>query len=301
MRILVATDFSPQSDRALRRALLIARQCDAAITILHVIERDQPMRLIERQRAIAHHHLEATVETLGETDGIPANYLVEVGDIARMIDGAADRTGSSLIVMGPHRKQFGDLFAGTIADRTIRSSRFPVLLANAPPSGQYRQSLLAVDFDDASSSAFGAAEALSFVRKSNLSAMHLFDAPAAGMMKRSMQPPEAVDRYVDYEAHRAADRLLSLISANGVALSHPIVRPHHGSPTAAILSCADDLEADLIIVGTNQRLGVQRFVLGSIARDVLLASKRDVLVVPVSAEQVLTGSKRLPSELECVH
>ena len=46
MRILVATDFSPQSDRALRRALLIARQCDAAITMMHVVERGQSMRLI---------------------------------------------------------------------------------------------------------------------------------------------------------------------------------------------------------------------------------------------------------------
>ena len=301
MRILVATDFSPQSDRALRRALLIARQCDAAITILHVVERDQPMRLIERQREIAHHHLEAMVKTLGQMDGIPANSFVEVGDVAREIDVAAERTGSSLIVMGPHRRQFGDLFAGTVADRTIRSSRFPVLLANAPPSGHYRQSLLAIDFDDASSSAFAAVEALPFVKRSSLSALHLFDAPAAGMMKRSMQAPEAVDRYIDYEARRAAERLFSLISANDVAFSHPIIRPHHGSPAAAILSCADDLKADLIMVGTNQRRGVKRFVMGSIARDVLLASKRDVLVVPISAEQALIGSKGLPSELECVH
>jgi nucleotide-binding universal stress UspA family protein len=35
-RILVATDFSTRSDRALRRATLIARRTGAALTLLHV-------------------------------------------------------------------------------------------------------------------------------------------------------------------------------------------------------------------------------------------------------------------------
>ena len=301
MRILVATDFSPQSDRALRRAILIARQCDAAITLVHVVEHDQSSNLIKRQREIAHNHLNATVETIGSIDGVPANFVVAIGDIAREIDLAAERTGSRLIVMGPHRRQFGDLFAGTVADRTVRASRYPVLLANAPPSGHYRKSLLAIDFDDASSTAVTAAKILPFVRRSRLSAVHLFDAPAAGMMKRSMHAPESIEEYIGHESRRAAARLTEFISANGTSLSKPILRPHHGSPTAAIISCADELSADLIIVGTNQRAGVDRFVLGSIARDVLLASKRDVLVVPVSTQQTIIGSKVLSSELECVH
>ena len=300
MRILVATDFSTQSDRALRRALLIARQSDAAITMLHVVD-DEPAHLIDRQRELAHDLLEGIVQTLWTSDGVPANFVVAVGDAAREIDLAAERSGSSLIVMGPHRRQLGDLFAGTLADRTIRSSRFPVLLANAPPSNHYQQSLLAIDFDDASNSAVTAANELPFVRRSSLSAVHLFDAPAAAMMKRSMQTPEAVDAYIDYEAQRAAAKLRSFISTKGSGLSRPIIRPHHGSPTAAILNCADELEADLIIVGTNQRGGVRRFVLGSIARDVLLASKRDVLVVPASVELPLIASKTLSSELACVH
>jgi nucleotide-binding universal stress UspA family protein len=37
-RILVPTDFSPASARALERAKAIANQCDASLTILHVID-----------------------------------------------------------------------------------------------------------------------------------------------------------------------------------------------------------------------------------------------------------------------
>ena len=300
MRILVPTDFSPQSDRAMRRALLIARQCDAAITMLHVVD-VEPWQSIERQREFATDLLEGFVETLWANDGVPANFVVAVGDVAREIDRAAERSGSSLIVLGPHRRQLGDILAGTLADRVIRSGRYPVLLANAPPTNNYHQSLLAIDFDDASGSAVTAAKELLFVRRSRLAAVHLFDAPAAAMMKRSMQASDAVDEYLDYEARRAAARLRSFMLAKGAGLSLPIVRPHHGSPTTAIISCADELQADLIIVGTNQRGGVSRFLLGSIARDVLLASKRDVLVVPASVKQTVIASKALSRELAYVH
>src|SRR5690242_11121700 len=36
--ILVPTDYSPISAKALQRAMCIANQCDAAITILHVVD-----------------------------------------------------------------------------------------------------------------------------------------------------------------------------------------------------------------------------------------------------------------------
>ena len=101
--------------------------------MLHVVEHDQSSHLIKRQCETAYDHLDATVETIGVTDGVPANFAVTVGEIAREID-LAERTGSSLIVMGPHRRQFSDLFAGTVADHTIRLSRYPMLLANALPS-----------------------------------------------------------------------------------------------------------------------------------------------------------------------
>ncbi|HEX8641345.1 MAG TPA: universal stress protein [Allosphingosinicella sp.] len=45
-RILVATHFSPRSDRALQRAVLIAQRTRAAITLVHVVDADRPDRLI---------------------------------------------------------------------------------------------------------------------------------------------------------------------------------------------------------------------------------------------------------------
>ena len=54
-------------------------------------------------------------------------------------------------------------------------------------------------------------------------------------------------------------------------------------------------------MGTNQRGGLNRFILGSTARDVLLASKRDVLVVLPSQLSRSCLAEGVPSELSVVH
>jgi len=51
-------------------------------------------------------------------------------------------------------------------------------------------------------------------------------------------------------------------------------------PVSAVLArAADECEADLIVMGTHGRRGVQRFLLGSVAESLLRATDRPVLVV----------------------
>ena len=51
-KILVATDFSTRSDRALRRASLLAHSVSAELVLLHVIDDDQPKPLQEVQQRV---------------------------------------------------------------------------------------------------------------------------------------------------------------------------------------------------------------------------------------------------------
>jgi nucleotide-binding universal stress UspA family protein len=51
-----------------------------------------------------------------------------------------------------------------------------------------------------------------------------------------------------------------------------------GSPVRAILQTAADLEADLVVVGTHQRRGLKKLVLGSVAAEVLQEAHCPVLV-----------------------
>lgn len=280
-RILMATDFSTRSDRALRRAVLLATAHQAALTLVHVVDDDQPDELVAHQTYAARALLERTAQTIGELDAVPTEIVVASGDPFAGILGAADAAEPDLIVVGPHRRQFLDTFVGTTAERTIRRGSRPVLMANAVPAGAYQRSLLAVDFDAASQTAVQAARRLGILANTDIIALHLFDAAAVGMMKRAMEDGEAIDAYVREEEHRARTELTSQLLENGLEGAQQLLRPEGGSPAALIRDCAVEVSADLIVMGTNRRKGLHRFLLGSVAQEVLLDATRDVLVVPL--------------------
>ena len=287
-QILVATDFSTRSDRALRRAVLTARQVGAELTLVHVVDDDQPNYLIERQKAAAAEILQQTVSTLVDVDQIRAEWLITTGDAFTGILQVAEEADPALIIVGPHRRQFLDTFVGTTAERTIRRSRHPILMVNAVPSGPYRRSLVAVDFDEASEVAINAMSELDISAAGDIIALHLFDAPAIGMMKRAMEVQDAIDHYVSQQEDRARSELTSFLAKCGLDCAQLMLSPLKGSASAAISACAIEQEADLIVLGTNQRKGLERFLLGSVAQGVLLDATQDVLIVPVIAADDLT-------------
>lgn len=58
------------------------------------------------------------------------------------------------------------------------------------------------------------------------------------------------------------------------------VRVREGAPPAVILATADEVKADLIVVGTRGLRGASRLLLGSVSSEVLVRSKHPVTVVP---------------------
>ncbi|MBD1394080.1 universal stress protein [Mucilaginibacter glaciei] len=54
-----------------------------------------------------------------------------------------------------------------------------------------------------------------------------------------------------------------------------------GSTADGILSCAKEFNADLIVIGTHSRSGIDRLLMGSVAESVIRHSEVPVLVVPM--------------------
>jgi nucleotide-binding universal stress UspA family protein len=55
----------------------------------------------------------------------------------------------------------------------------------------------------------------------------------------------------------------------------------YGSTADSIISCAKEFNADLIVVGTHSRTGLERLLMGSVAEHVVRHSPVPVLVVPM--------------------
>lgn len=280
-RILVATDFSTRSDRALRRAALIAKRVEASLVLVHVVDADQPERLVASERSEALSLLEETARTLRTGGGIGAEPLVEVDDVHNGILHAAEEVGADLIILGPHRSRLRDVFIGTTVERVVRRSRFPLLVAVQTQSAPYEKTLLALDFDEASKSAGRAALAMGIFEHTEVVVMHAFDTPAEGMMRRSLETPAAVQEYVADERSIAGDKLHGLVRELGLPASYQRVAAINGTPARSILESARSEDAHLIVLGTNQRKGFERLLIGSVTEDVIRDAHRDILIVPI--------------------
>ncbi len=280
--ILVATDFSARSDRALLRASLIARKTGASLVLAHAVDADQPDRLIEADRAAASDLLAEAAATLRNDDGIDADWLVTIADVHEGVLAAADEASADLIVIGPHRSRLKDVFVGTTAERLVRRSTRPLLIAVETPSAHHRTTLLALDFDEASKSAGREALAMGVFDHTEVVVMHAFDSPGEGLMRRSLEQSADVDRYIEDEGDEAAGNLRDLLSELGLPASCQTVVSMKGTPTSAILESARKVDADMIVLGTNQRKGFERALIGSVTEAVIRDARRDVLIIPVN-------------------
>ena len=278
--ILLATDFSTRSDRALRRASMLAREHGAGLSLVHVVDSDQPAHLVRAQVASSRIMLQDVARTIAEYDGVPVDVTVQIGDIFSGILEAADQVAADLIVLGAHRRQLRDIFIGTTAERTVAHSPIPILLAAGVPISPYPRALIALDLEEQSRSIAERIHGLGILRDSDVRVMHAFDAPARGIMQRAMSEPELVDDYVAAEERLASSDFDRLMAGTPLLNARRRLSPVVGSAARTIMDCAAEEGAALIVMGTSKRKGLERFLLGSVAEDVLGDADRDVLVLP---------------------
>ncbi|KXJ99616.1 MAG: putative universal stress protein [Nitrospira sp. OLB3] len=119
-RILVATDFSPSSEAALRHATELARLLPAEVLLLHVAADSTETRIEEKfRRALS----------ASRSGDVVGGQLLLQGDPAESILAHATRTKTRLIVMGTQgRRGMERLLLGSVAEAVIRGAHCPVLV-----------------------------------------------------------------------------------------------------------------------------------------------------------------------------
>lgn len=289
-RILVATDFSERSDRAVRRATLLAKTSGASLSLVHVIDDDQPKRIVRAEKQAAEAVLAEQTRSLHEIDALACASRIVLGDPFKGITQAAREDQADLLIIGPHRRQvLKDVFVGTTAERTIRASDRPVLMANGIPAGPYRHILVAVDLSACSGDAVHVVQNLGLEAKAAVSVLHVFDAPAAGLMVRASSTEDQIKDYLADEEERATGELAVFLKELNLKPVRRIMKHNDSSIAQTICATAREASADLIVVGTHGRTGIAKTLLGSVAEETLRSSDRDVLAVPPSRDN--SGAK----------
>lgn len=276
-RVLVATDLSARSDRAVERAVLLAKQTGSAVTILHVVDAELPRRtadrLVDEARVLIGEH----VASLKGAEALVPDIEVVLGTDYKAIEDAARNSGCELIVLGVHRNETRELFRGTTAERVIRSRACQVLMVKARPRSDYRRIMVAVDFSDCSRRAIEFAVKLFPDAEFHL--VHAFDVPFKAFLRSedtrlevSRSHEEEMDRFVkaDFPA------LLPLLRAVPARL-FPVLK--QGPVRDVIEDQVAQLKPDLLVLGTHGRSGISHVVMGSVAEDLLSYPPCDILAV----------------------
>lgn len=106
----------------------------------------------------------------------------------------------------------------------------------------------------------------SMINEESLSELH-----EQGLKNLKAKIEERIDRFCQAELEE------SEVLTKGTVVS----RVEEGAPWKTILRVADEVDADVIVMGTRTHSAMGQFLLGSTANKVMHSSKRPVLIVPL--------------------
>ena len=270
--ILVASDMSPRSDRATRRAFALAQQLKSQVVVLTVLDDAMPDDLLGELKTGATNKMERFCKSLaGDVD-----YKLDVrnGDPTFAILQAVEDHDAGLLVMGTHRpRPFLDALRETTMQRVVRRTACPVLLVRDRQDHGYDSVLAACDFSPASTGALRLAAQIS--PQSRINPLHVLHVPYSGMLGTTGDAADELRAAFEKEA-READAAWRDQNALPDQVGETNIVP--GAPLAVLMDEVARLGIDLIAVGAHGRVGSAPAVLGSLANDLMRDAPCDVLI-----------------------
>jgi len=142
-RILIATDGSPLSEKAVESGLTLAGLMDATVVVLKVVPRyprsyfegglpveAEDIKRIEKQWKAAAQDLVDKIKERGTSEGVDVKTVIAKSDlIAEAVIDAAKKNKCDLIVMASHgRKGIKRLLLGSETQHVLTHSHIPVLV-----------------------------------------------------------------------------------------------------------------------------------------------------------------------------
>jgi len=274
--LIAAIEWSPGSE--LRVVTAYAPYLPGSFAPDELFDPATPQAVFEGDRKAAEARAKVAVERIGRPT-TTVTWAAVNGRPASVVLDEAMACSADLIVVGTRGLgPFTAALLGSVSDEIIDHATCPVLVVRQP---SIERIVLA---DDGSAGARTAAAVLAWpifarsrVRVVTVSEAVAHDTGAQG--PRRVETTQD-DRRQMVEAGLAAADALARSSADRLAAAGltPEIDVRHGDPAHEIIRAATDWEADLIVMGTRGRTGLERLLLGSVARKVLQHAPCSVLI-----------------------
>lgn len=284
--ILVPLDGSEESRSALPYAAALAGP-SGPIELLTVVAAEK--NLADDGAASVRAALDAAGADL-RTAGYDVKTRILVGDVPGHIVEAAANGGASMIVMASHgRGAFQRLIHGSVADQVAREATVPVMVVRSAPAGPGPASImrlvLPLDGSPLAEESLPVATELSrrlgvpivLVRAINLAE---YMPPAIGMGEAiPFDVYDQTQEELEKDASQYLDGAATKLRGQGLTATTHVLS---GPPAVAISEATKP--GDVIVLVSNERSGVTRWLMGSVAEQLVRDDDVPVILVPASVE-----------------
>jgi len=297
--LIIPLDGSTLAESVLPIAVKLAQTLEAKVTLLHVIEHNAP------EEVHGERHLTSEQEALIYLRGVaeyvfPENIQVEMHvhsneqkDVARSIVEHATEFGTDLIAMCTHgRGGLRTWLFGSIAQQVVSLGKTPVLLVQ--PGKTVRMTefncnrlLVPMDGDPDHEEGLQVAVGLAQVCQARLHLLmvvHTYRTLPAEKAATATLLPGATTEMLDMteeDAQKYLNRLHEEIEEISKAFIEVTSEVQRGDPAKLIATVAKKIGADLIVIGTHGKTGMDAFWSGSMAPKISRYSPAPLLLVPV--------------------
>ncbi|HEX6243707.1 MAG TPA: universal stress protein [Polyangiales bacterium] len=136
--------------------------------------------------------------------------------------------------------------------------------------------LVPVDFSFGSERAVEKAAELARVMDASVELMHVYQLPVFALPDSSITVSPTYIADLTDRAQRALEKHRAQLQADGIEASTTLIE---GMPAQAIVDHANEIAAEMIVMGTHGHSGFKRFLLGSTAERVVRMANVPVLSV----------------------
>ena len=274
-KILVPTDFSEQCNIALEQSYTLAREYNAEITLLYVIEDSGMLSKLfsKEQHEDMRKNIQAQLDLIAtaaeKKSKITVNTLIAKGVIYEKIAEVAELISATMIIMGTNGGEgLKKRFIGSNALRVARESKIPVITIKGKHHRKgCKNIVLPLDLTKQTREKVGKAIELS----------KLFNGAAV----RVVSVLFTTDEFLVNRLTRQLGQVKAFLEKEGVECTAEIIKSIKSNDTLAqnIIEYANQVDGDLIMIMTQQEVDFTKYFIGSAAQEIIHHSTIPVMSI----------------------